>query len=901
MQSKKYWLPSQHAEKLRQQGEILRLKRLLQAGLWTVPPSIIEQSAGTILGEGDDLFQRFAPTKQSPLFTLPVVENDILFIVSNTKQDLEKGGPREIRKQFHNHLEGLFNDVLSSILDQISFSYADIQEVINNKHALKNVVNFNNFSFGGCIKNGVPSDITKSFEDGGGTSWGTGKGFSIFKAQQKLSQLPFWNADPSCASFLNPQKMLLQGDNLRARLHVMEQAYLTDSAKGHWDLYWPDENTPDTACYDCITLPEELIGRAPLEDVQANSVVGIDFGTTSTVVAVREENRRIRLLRVGLQNMQMAATARHYENPTVLIFENYATLLEKWNAAPFRPLIRWQDARCSHQAKAEFCDAQAQSGVVRSGLTDIKTWARRSSDALPLRLRDQQGLEVELHSPQADMSTEVRSHYQEAELNPIELYAFFLGLNLNNQISFGGRIYSEYYMTFPVKFDRGTRDRILKSFRRGLERSLPASLAYDREWTQQDAFHVYEVGSEPTAYAAAALPCMAGMAPKPEGVPFGVFDFGGGTTDFSFGIYRTATPQEVEDCGWEDVLEILDSAGDKDLGGEHLLLLLAREVIKNNSATLLAGKASSASGDSTTGIPIPFALPEGSHYHGSELLLDTTAIAQSNTTKLCEALRPLWEEGSLGEQGTGQLELTLWNRDGKDVPGFPLTVDEEQLTDTLHQRIAHGVDTFFTAFRQAFKANGIAPKEFHILMAGNSCRSSLVKKAFLDQIETIVGAEKDIIHLHDPLLPDNDNLDAPTLKTGVAIGLLKMAPGESMGVVERHSTTKESPFRFCVGRFREGKLKPTLQRNASYGEWKQLGKVLQHGQEVLGYSLSPEAIEESISSQDCYNLRHSWGINNAGRLVFMSACTPSSIELALGESADNIDQSTRKRFPLKEV
>ena len=901
MQSKKYWFPTQRAENSRYQSEMLRLKRLLQAGLWTVPHNLFDYAAEIMLNEGDNFFQKFAPTKQSPLFTLPDEKNDILFVVVNTPQDMQIEADKGISRLFRNYLNGFFSDVVSAMIEQIDFCYADIQEVIDNKRALKDVVNFNNNTYGGCTRNGVPDDITSSFGAGGGTSWGAGKGFLIFKVHQKLSQLPFWNADPSCESFVNPQEFLLQGDNLRAKLHVMEKAYLTDSAKGHWDLYWPDEQTPDTACYDCVTLPEDLIGRAPLEDVQANSVVGIDFGTTSTVVAVREENRRIRLLRVGLQNMQLAAAARHYENPTVLIFENYASLLEKWNAAPFRPLIRWEDARCSHQAKAEFCDAQARSGVVRSGMTDIKTWARRPSDALPLRLRDQRGLEVELHSPQADMSTDVRSHYQEAELNPIELYAFFLGLNLNNQVSFGGRIYTEYYMTFPVKFDRSTRDRILKSFQRGLERSLPASLAYDSAWMQQNAFHVQEVGSEPTAYAAAALPFMADMAPTPEGVPFGVFDFGGGTTDFSFGVYRKAKPQEVEDCGWEDVLEILDSAGDKDLGGEHLLLLLAREVIRNNSDSLLAGNAPNALGGQAKNAPIPFALPEGSHYHGSELLLDTTAIAQSNTTKLCEALRPLWEEGSLGHVATGQLELTLWNRDGQDVPGFPLIVDEEQLTAALHQRISQGVHAFFAAFRQAFKANNIAPNEFHILMAGNSCRSNLVKSAFNEQIEAIVGTEKEIIHLHEPLLPDNNNLDAPTLKTGVAIGLLKMAPGESMGVVERHSTAEESPFRFCVGRFREGKLKPILLRNAPYGEWKQLGKVLQHGQEVLGYSLSPEAIEEKISSQDCYNLRHSWGTNNAGRLVFMSACTPGSIELALGKSAENIDQSTRKLFVLKEV
>ena len=62
MLSKKYWLPSQHAENLRQQSEMLRLKRLLQAGLWTIPRNLIGQSSDTIFDERNDFLKNLRVT-----------------------------------------------------------------------------------------------------------------------------------------------------------------------------------------------------------------------------------------------------------------------------------------------------------------------------------------------------------------------------------------------------------------------------------------------------------------------------------------------------------------------------------------------------------------------------------------------------------------------------------------------------------------------------------------------------------------------------------------------------------------------------------------------------------------------------------------------------------------------
>lgn len=285
----------------------------------------------------------------------------------------------------------------------------------------------------------------------------------------------------------------------------------------------------------------------------------------------------------------------------------------------------------------------------------------------PLRLRDEKNHTFEL-SPLPIAENEGMADVGDVSqrpVDPIELYAYFLGLFLNNQLVYGGVIYPRYYMTFPVKFDRRTRDRILQGFRRGLLRSMPPSLIYGREWRQEAPFRIEEVASEPAAFAAAALPRL-GIESSGDGTAFGVFDFGGGTTDFAFGLYRLATPEESEDEGWENVLDILDVAGDEQLGGEHLLDLAAYEVLRDNTETLLSEG-------------IPFLCPHDlSPFTGSELLFTESATAQANMVTLRETLRPLWEEGRLENADTGTSTLNLFTREYKAFAP-ELKLDEKKL------------------------------------------------------------------------------------------------------------------------------------------------------------------------------------------------------------------------------
>ena len=48
-----------------------------------------------------------------------------------------------------------------------------------------------------------------------------------------------------------------------------------------------------------ITLSRELMARNPLSDIRENGIVGIDFGTKSTVVAFQDGDDNTMLIRIG--------------------------------------------------------------------------------------------------------------------------------------------------------------------------------------------------------------------------------------------------------------------------------------------------------------------------------------------------------------------------------------------------------------------------------------------------------------------------------------------------------------------------------------------------------------------------------------------------------------------------
>ncbi|MHB9308589.1 hypothetical protein ACW0S9_01630, partial [Fusobacterium polymorphum] len=117
------------------------------------------------------------------------------------------------------------------------------------------------------------------------------------------------------------------------------------------------------------------------------------------------------------------------------------------------------------------------------------------------------------------------------EFDPIEYYAYYIGSYINNM--FTGNIFTKYLLSFPIKYEKEVREKILKSFEKGIKKSLPKQIQEDEKIMKK--FRVKHGSNEPAAYAVCALKKLKIEPEENEKIYYGVFDFGGGTTDFDFG------------------------------------------------------------------------------------------------------------------------------------------------------------------------------------------------------------------------------------------------------------------------------------------------------------------------------------------------------------------------------
>lgn len=666
-------------------------------------------------------------------------------------------------------------------------------------------------------------------------------------------------------------------DEFSVRLPELESTQFTDPSKGLWELWGMDEAT---------LTRQGVRSRNPALDVR-DCNVAIDFGTSSTVVAY-DDNDQHKLLRVGMGNYWEQERPEHYENPTLLEFLDFPGLLDAWQSETFRPGVAWDHVRCSHAALQAVRDNTGDPRVVASTLGKIKHWALREQTMPRLRLADRLMPDATEHELAAlTLRNPVRGQPMSVSpqdpFDPIELYAWFLGLNINWR---GRGLFLRYYMSFPVGYPREVKDKILASFRRGLLRSLPATLVGEPVFAR---FSVEERASEPAAYAAAVMPYL-GIKPTREGVAYAVFDFGGGTTDFDFGYYRLPTPEE-EDEGKEEVFEHFGAAGDKFLGGENLLEHLAYRVLRHNLDICRRHR-------------IAFTRPlDADDFAGSEMFLEHTQAASTNTAMLMARLRPLWESGAL-DNGSGIETINLLDRDGSKVE-CQLVIPLDELNAWLQQRVDQGVCNFLAALKKAF--DGHSPEHVQVLLAGNSSRSFRVLATFKAlqasrQAETpdretqspacryaarLFRDQSLSLTIHEPLPSHEQAPFTPTAKTGVALGLLRLCPGSVVKVVNRASerTGGEAPFAHYVGRVRQGHFQALLLQGGDYDQWHEIG-VPSEGVFNLYHSQSPQAHTGLLAQGDpaLFKKRLDLLAARQGHRVFARIVGPSLIELCTAAS-----------------
>lgn len=672
-------------------------------------------------------------------------------------------------------------------------------------------------------------------------------------------------------------------DYISTRLPKIDALRFSDVDQGMWEFFVPQALKNK---YSTVQTPQFFRPRNPVLDIQEANVA-IDFGTSSTVVAIRAHGKD-ELLRIGMQEKDFARDAIHdqqYENPTVLEFVDLQAFLKDWHSEAYRPLVDWDNVHCSHEARASLRHNDTNSTIVSSILLRLKQWALRDDNQAKVRVRDRQGFEYQL-KPLAEMNPvkgkaiELDKHYP--ELDPIEVYAWFLGMNINWRAR---GIFLNYHMTFPVEYPNEVKAKILAAFRRGLQRSLPESLVYDACFND---FSVEELASEPAAFAAAALERL-NIEPVDGGVSYAVFDFGGGTTDFDYGFYRTPTPQEYDE-GWDHVIEHFGSSGDKFLGGENLLENLAYLVFQANSSECRKKN-------------IAFTKPlDAERFAGSELLIEQTQAAYTNTTLMMSKLRPLWEKGRIDHNADGAEIFKLISKDGQTVD-CEITIKQEALISWLEERIRHGLKNFFIALKVAFEQQQKQlPELIHMLLAGNSSRSRIVlgllgrmenderaqvlHELLLADLAEIFTENIPEFEIHLPLNADPENPYAATAKTGVALGLLRLCPGETLKVVNHAAqSNQDSPFQFFVGTHRRDILQVAIQRGHMYEQWIELG-VPRQGVFPLLYTASPRAaVENAMKRGETGLLEKNLKLsgNLQGLKVYAKVVAPNEIEVCTAQ------------------
>lgn len=374
---------------------------------------------------------------------------------------------------------------------------------------------------------------------------------------------------------------LLSCDKKRADLEKYDRKCLEDINKGHWEL-WTDEKLAAKNDEVLASLSKPLVARNPVEDIHFDGLIGIDFGTKSTIVSKQDGRKKITLLRVGIGQLNKTAAPHHYENPTIMEFIDIEKFLKDYQSKKGRPDTSVNDLRVSHTAYNDLKSCSVSDNFY-SFFYDIKQWC--GDNSRKVKIKDQTKSQNEIEK---EWELPCFADLKQGDLNPLEIYAYYLGLYINNMHESNG-IYLNYILSFPVTYKKDIKKKILDSFTAGLKKSLPETILNNEEIMSK--FRVRQGVSEPAAYAITALKGYGfDRIDEDEKIMYAIFDFGGGTTDFDFGVWRCSDESKREEEDYDYVIEHFGSEGDAFLGGENLLELMAYEIFKANASLIQKGR-----------------------------------------------------------------------------------------------------------------------------------------------------------------------------------------------------------------------------------------------------------------------------------------------------------------------
>ena len=548
-----------------------------------------------------------------------------------------------------------------------------------------------------------------------------------------------------------------------------------------------------------IIVPFELKLKDAKQYVGKDTIV-IDFGTSSTCVAY-SNSEMITLESIDGINKNKS---RIFENPTNFMVNNWNNFSEQWLREDYPDIIRMSslgdnkgDFIQGHELKEGFINKE----ILNATLDKIKLIPYTK-----LKLNEKIKFRAAVDSEKEILlMTGNEEQENEESFKPIVAYAYLLGRNImspkkNTSTELKDEEISiKFRMTVPTKFDNEIKETIRQDIEKGIKLATPQNIKN---------MITVEIGNEePVAFIGAMI--QEGEVKWED--KFAVFDFGGGTLDFAFGLYREANEDEKEEEEIDSVLEIYNTEGDERGGAEYLINKLSYYIYRENRDVMRENK-------------IPFIVPideEKIQFFPEDLLQGKMTNAYLNLKSFNEQISR--DILITGNDKNGSISLELKDVDNMTKP-VTLTVDIPLIKDS----IKNNMEIIANNFIQMMKRDIPEPYDnLKIFRAGNGSRNSILEEIFKNKIENHSKfSTAKICFVDDP----SQNGINP--KTAVVLGEVNLRrSGDSMKIIYKNKIEgkeNETPFEFYVGRQdKQGSsdFEELLYKGSIEKEWKEYGLV----------------------------------------------------------------------------
>lgn len=279
--------------------------------------------------------------------------------------------------------------------------------------------------------------------------------------------------------------------------------------------------------------------------------------------------------------------------------------------------------------------------------------------------------------------------------------------------------------------------------------------------------------------------------------------------------------------------------------------------------------------------------------------------------------------------------VTLFNKEGEDQANEELHFSRKKLYELIENRIREGVNNFFSALILSYQNDKVKKSPtVNILLAGNSCKSPIVKKIFeeeIDKRESEIRAQNDIkdngqkfIEIFPPLGTedaykkmeargievDRNNYEKPTGKTGVAFGLIQCRKGGTIERIVNNEKNSEIPFQYFIGwrsrkkfvAFRDEAKTTKYRGKPDYNVWY---KFIEADDSVfeLYYTTLPECVNGDLAvdgNAAVKRLRCELDVVDDESYVYIRAVDPHTLEYVVALD-DNVDSSMLGNIVRKEL